>query len=135
MLDDDDGVPRIGEASEDSEEVGRGCRIEIRERLVDDVDAWPEHERPCHGQELTLSAGQGGGRPADEVLDSRLGHHLPDPLADLRRRHAGILGPKRQLRLDGGSHDLLRRVLEQRADDGADIPQAKLGGGPALDEH
>ena len=65
----------------------RRRRIEVGERLVDDVHARPQHERAGHGQELSLASREVGRLPADEWPDPGVADHLPDPRDDLGRRH------------------------------------------------
>src|SRR6185503_4574923 len=87
----------------------------------------PEHEDPRDSQELSLPTGQRAGLPTEELLDAGLLGDLTDPVPDLLPRHAEVLGAEGKLGLDGRTDDLLRWILQHRADRPSQIAKLQLG--------
>ena len=133
VLDDDDRVAPVRQGSEDVEQALGGRRIEVGERLVDDVQPGLHHQDPGHRQQLALAARQGRRLAAEEGLDPGAVGDVPDAVADLLARDAHVLRTERQLGLDRGPDDLLGRILEDGPDGPGDVAQLQLGRGPALD--
>ena len=127
MLHDHDGVAFVGQAAERAQEPRRGQRVEVRQRLVDDVQLRREHQDAGHREELALTAGECRRLAAEQVLDPGGRRYLRDPLAHLAPGHAQVLGAEGELRLDRRAHDLAGRVLEDGPDVQRDVAQALLG--------
>ena len=120
-------LPSSARVAEQGQEPFRGRRIEIRERLVDDEQARPQHQDPGDGQELTLPAREGAGLAAEQLLDPGLLGDLADPVPDLLAGNAKVLRSEGQLGLDRRTDDLLRRVLQHGADRPREVAKLQLG--------
>ena len=133
VLDDHDRVALVGQVPEEAEQPLRGGRVEVGERLVDDVQARLHHQDSGRRDELPLPAGQGRGLAALEGADLRPVDDRPDPVADLGAVDPEVLRAEGELGLDGRADDLLGRVLEHRPDRSGDLAEPQLGGRPARD--
>ena len=131
VLDDEHRVALVRQGPQDGQQPLGGGWIEIRQRLVDDVEAGPHHQDPGHGEELSLAAGERARLAAEQWLDPGLGGDLAQSDQHLVPWHGQVLGPERQLGFDRRPDDLLGRVLEHRADGQRDVAQLQLGGRPA----
>ena len=85
VLDDDDRAALVGQVAQQCQQPFRGGRVEVGERLVDDVQPRPHHQDAGHRQELPLAAGQRAGLATEQRLDPGLLDDLADPVADLAR--------------------------------------------------
>ena len=135
MLDDDHGLPLVGQLAQDIQQPARGCRVEVRERLVDHEQARPHHQRARHRQQLLLSAGKPGRLTTREGPDSGALHHLADTPANLAAIEPQVLGTERQLPLHAGAHDLLGGILQHGPHEERDLPQAHLRCWTSLQAH
>ena len=57
VFDDDDRVTGVRELPEDFQQVICGEGVKVGQRLVNDVEAWPQHQRPGHREQLALTTG------------------------------------------------------------------------------
>ena len=133
MFDEDDRVPGLREVAQDPEQMGRGLRIQIGQRLVDDEELRVEHERTRDGHQLALAAGQRRRVPSLEVRGPCLLDDGVDPRGDLGLLDAEVLGTEGELRIDRRTDDLFRRVLEHRAHRPGQVAQLRVGRRAAVD--
>ena len=117
VLDDDDGVALVGEAPQGREEPRGGRRVEVGERLVDDVQARLEHQDAGHREELALAAGQAAvSRPSSASMPGRRRRPRGSGRRISPAVHAEVLRAEGELGLDRRADDLPGRILEHRAD-------------------
>jgi len=133
MLHDNDRRAIVGQRPQDPEESAGGRRIEVRQRLVDDVQSWAEHQDPADREELSLAARQRERFATRQISDPGSVHHAADPIEDLRSGDAEVLRSERKLRFDRRSDDLLRGVLQDRPHRERDVSEAKVGGRAPVD--
>ncbi len=126
VLDDDHRVAGVGEHPQARKEALRGHRIEVRQRLVDDVQAGLHHQDPGHREQLPLAARQLRGHATAQALEPGPRHDPVDPVADDRALDAEVLGTERELRLDRRPDDLLGRILQHRPDGPPDVAQLRV---------
>ena len=112
-----------------------GGRVKVRERLVEDEQARPQHQCAGDRQLLALATRELVGCPRDQVPDAARRGDVVDPAADLIPRHAHVLRAEGQLALDGGGDQLLAWVLQDGADKLGEVAQPHLGGRATIDRH
>ena len=68
-------------------------RVQIRKRLVHQIDLRPARDRATHRNALSLSAGESCGQPVEQLVKTeQLGHLVDAPLDLVLRRLADCAG-------------------------------------------
>ena len=126
VLDDADGVPRVGEAPEHREKACRVGRVEPDGRLVQDVERTGQGvaERRAELDPLRLAAGEGPHRPRQREVGEPDVDERPDALDEVRHERAAARPLRRAER---EPPELLEELSERQ--------RAELGQGRASDPH
>jgi hypothetical protein len=81
--------------------LGPELCVQVRERLVEEVDARPAGERAPHRHALPLAARELGRLAVQQLTEGQERAHLPDPFRDLGGRHLVLPKAEGQVLQDG----------------------------------
>ncbi len=109
-------VVALAQSHHESHEELRALVILAYRRLVEDEQAWFEHQHGGDAQPPAFAETQAERRPVDIAGEVHDAEHLVDPLADRRLRHAAHRQAIGDLVPDAVGHELVVGVLEHVAD-------------------
>ena len=106
---------------EDVEQPDLAARVECAGRLVQEQDARLHGDDGGDRDALLLAAGQGVGRPVQQLVDAQVGGDVGDEALDLVPGEAELQGAEGELVAHVGAEELHVGVLEDEADAGAEV--------------
>ena len=108
------------------EERLRALRIELRRRLVEEQQLGLERERRREADALQLAAGKLRDAAAGQVRGTDGRQRSLRARQDRLRRHADVLEPEGDLRLDLREDDLILRILEDGRDRARELRRMRV---------
>jgi hypothetical protein len=116
-----------GEPPDEAGQIPASAGVKIARRLVQDEYARVARQNACKTDPLFFAAAQMVRRSPLEPFEPHLPESLTDNPVDLRRREPELQGTERHVLGDGGTEELIVRVLEEEPDHPVYLVEVRAG--------